>query len=535
MTPLKADTLAINRLTVRSRQSRIGKQLSEHLSDYDWPDAAGEEWVFIRRIQLRAYSNQLPRHLFDQIEYCTTGGGATDDVVRFASLAELLAALLNDLRLGRAGLRWYWRHWADWFELPLSEALYRALAEHLLLLPSIVSRLAERHCLTELWLSLNPDDSHRLAQELAVKLGFRLPVWPDETSFEIEESSVGISSKDRETVLGGKFVLGPHLQSQWRTALQRLDYSDPRYRLALLIIAWEAAPLLLQQAPQTCLAALSRQFAQAFSRSDDTPLPHMTGKDRSRGNRNIQPIRSIDRQRAEREEAPFRKPATSPNQTSPSLDAESAISAQVAASSGSSAISSPVLELPKLKQTEARLLSPAQVASVADAEQQEAWQLQTGSEAVFDRFDTEQGGLLYLLNMLNRPEMRRLMIEHAEALPNAWAWLYRLGQELQLDEQDPIVDFIAQQLGMRDRSELVDLPALPGRKQILELAERWYQKTEVWQPDLLTLPAQIRYSPSHIDLYAAMASIRLPVRLAGLDIDPGWLPWLGRVVRFHYD
>ena len=24
-------------------------------------------------------------------------------------------------------------------------------------------------------------------------------------------------------------------------------------------------------------------------------------------------------------------------------------------------------------------------------------------------------------------------------------------------------------------------------------------------------------------------------RLAGLDIDPGWLPWIGRVVSFHYD
>jgi hypothetical protein len=24
------------------------------------------------------------------------------------------------------------------------------------------------------------------------------------------------------------------------------------------------------------------------------------------------------------------------------------------------------------------------------------------------------------------------------------------------------------------------------------------------------------------------------VRRLGLDIDPGWLPWFGRVVAFHY-
>jgi hypothetical protein len=31
-----------------------------------------------------------------------------------------------------------------------------------------------------------------------------------------------------------------------------------------------------------------------------------------------------------------------------------------------------------------------------------------------------------------------------------------------------------------------------------------------------------------------MSAVRLPVRLAGLDINPGWVPWLGRVVTFHY-
>jgi hypothetical protein len=35
--------------------------------------------------------------------------------------------------------------------------------------------------------------------------------------------------------------------------------------------------------------------------------------------------------------------------------------------------------------------------------------------------------------------------------------------------------------------------------------------------------------------------VTLPLELAdirgrrvGLDLDPGWLPWFGRVVRFHY-
>lgn len=180
-------------------------------------------------------------------------------------------------------------------------------------------------------------------------------------------------------------------------------------------------------------------------------------------------------------------------------------------------------------------------ASIADSSfrapelQQE---LETGAameRPEFAGFNTRQGGLLYLLNMLNRSEMRGLMLEYAEILPSGWAWLYWLGQELQLDEDDALVDFIALQLGLDDSAKLARLPPLPAREQVLNLAERWYGKTGVWQPDLLALTAQIQYSPSHIDLYAPMNAIRLPVRLAGLDINPGWLPWLGRVVSFHYD
>ena len=37
---------------------------------------------------------------------------------------------------------------------------------------------------------------------------------------------------------------------------------------------------------------------------------------------------------------------------------------------------------------------------------------------------------------------------------------------------------------------------------------------------------------THRPVWAVWA---VPVRLAGLDINPGWLPWLGRVVQFHYD
>ena len=52
---------------------------------------------------------------------------------------------------------------------------------------------------------------------------------------------------------------------------------------------------------------------------------------------------------------------------------------------------------------------------------------------------------------------------------------------------------------------------------------------------LLRQNGRLYLSSSHIDIVMPLNSISLPVRLAGLDLDPGWLPDYGRVVQFHYE
>jgi hypothetical protein len=46
--------------------------------------------------------------------------------------------------------------------------------------------------------------------------------------------------------------------------------------------------------------------------------------------------------------------------------------------------------------------------------------------------------------------------------------------------------------------------------------------------------ATIRTGPAEIDIFFALDQADLPTRRAGLDIDPGWVPALGHIVRFHY-
>ena len=47
-------------------------------------------------------------------------------------------------------------------------------------------------------------------------------------------------------------------------------------------------------------------------------------------------------------------------------------------------------------------------------------------------------------------------------------------------------------------------------------------------------PARLDLTSTHADVWLGMDQTDLRVRRAGLDLDPGWVPWFGRVVRFHY-
>jgi len=51
---------------------------------------------------------------------------------------------------------------------------------------------------------------------------------------------------------------------------------------------------------------------------------------------------------------------------------------------------------------------------------------------------------------------------------------------------------------------------------------------------LFFVPGTIYATDTHVELAANLDAISLPVRLAGLDFDPGWVPELGRVVNFHF-
>jgi len=52
---------------------------------------------------------------------------------------------------------------------------------------------------------------------------------------------------------------------------------------------------------------------------------------------------------------------------------------------------------------------------------------------------------------------------------------------------------------------------------------------------LVVRSGQIASTRTHIDIVLPLRELDIRVRRSGLDADPGWVPWLGQVVTFHYE
>jgi hypothetical protein len=69
----------------------------------------------------------------------------------------------------------------------------------------------------------------------------------------------------------------------------------------------------------------------------------------------------------------------------------------------------------------------------------------------------------------------------------------------------------------------------------LEAARRWSRRhARMGLAELVRRPGRVAATRTHVDLVFDVRRADVRIRRAGLDLDPGWLPWLGRVLSFHY-
>jgi hypothetical protein len=56
----------------------------------------------------------------------------------------------------------------------------------------------------------------------------------------------------------------------------------------------------------------------------------------------------------------------------------------------------------------------------------------------------------------------------------------------------------------------------------------------LWNADWLQISANAEVDEAYVNFYLDNSAVNLDLRMTGLDVNPGWVPWLGRVIYFHY-
>lgn len=141
---------------------------------------------------------------------------------------------------------------------------------------------------------------------------------------------------------------------------------------------------------------------------------------------------------------------------------------------------------------------------------------------------TRAGGLLFVLPVMQRLGFAEWQAAHPD-VPLCAAVLQQILHRLALPPDDPAWSLVA------SLPVPVDGAPPPWVAHWLTAVRRHLRRhARIGLASLCLRHADLSWSPSHLDVHFALGSADLRVRRLGLDVDPGWLPWLQRVVTFHF-
>jgi len=536
----------VERLQLRARAARIGA-LRSALDTADWPQA-GEAIVIVRRLSARAATPQAiaaraTAQLAQQLREAVAADSplaAHAPAVRFASAAALYAQLALDLYRGRAAHCWYWARWRHWLALPVPQAIASVLGSEPLQLAAITAELERHAVLASLWQALSPPAAARLTAELAEASA--LPAVTAPIAQHTDPATVPLNAD----------ALPPALLRRWRAPCHGLPADDARVRLALQLVLLEWRPALLHDA--AVCAALLQRLAPPELPAGAAPRPV--------------PPPTADAEEAAtavhtRDVAPPVRPTAAPNgqataadavTTSPPTAAPRAVPASappperhsVRPAPPTAAVNEALDAIPASPVTpRAAAASPASrraraetaVSATASAPAAPAPTATVAASFAASVANAEllsdYGGTLYLLNVLNDGRLQQALGGACGIdLRSGWHWLLSLASTLGLTADDALYRWL-QARWQAHHACAEDWQPRPDDAPVVALAARLCGP-RLWTPELIAGPGRLRWTPTHLDLQRPLGCVSLAVRCAGLDIDPGWLPWLGRVVHFHY-
>lgn len=161
---------------------------------------------------------------------------------------------------------------------------------------------------------------------------------------------------------------------------------------------------------------------------------------------------------------------------------------------------------------------------------------------------SEWAGLLHLYRTAAEADVPAAVLadDALSTRPLAWVLHSIAGSLVPAEPDDPALLTFAGLLPTDEPPSLAWRPAdQPERDSIAGHAHRWLSATayrlagdgDGTAPTverLLHRPGTIFAERGWIDIEMPLGSVDIDIRRAGLDIDPGWIGWLGSVVKFRY-
>lgn len=147
-----------------------------------------------------------------------------------------------------------------------------------------------------------------------------------------------------------------------------------------------------------------------------------------------------------------------------------------------------------------------------------------------DIYLTQYGGIFFLINALLLTKCTD-DIQASQVAP--WQLIQHMAHMLGCGKDAGLMEFFDSQLATPAEEGALQSAAHLAEKLTPQVIHRFHQHLQ-WNADFFQMRARIEQRLPYINVYFHVSSIQLPLRLLGLDINPGWQPWLGQVVKYHY-
>jgi hypothetical protein len=473
---LADDSVSIRRISARGiGEGDLRRQLAA------LPTPRVQKYVFVRRLTLRAAPDRLGAALRNALEGLAETAG--DDIFAYRDFPALAVACVEAALSGNLDA-WHWRRLHIPAQAGPGAALAALLADNPLEAGAAVTALAARGLLAPVWRDLDAAAVARLIGALSAATGLPAPDWP-----EAEDWPEDFLETREESELSRRAA------AFWAPILAALPARAPGRRVAAFFALLRWAPGLLRRPQTPAVRALLKNFAAPSAGAPSgMPLKGPTSTEESATEAPPEPSFPPDRVEAEK--------------SGPSVRREPPVDANA------------TLEAPREKI--AGRTQPPPLAADAPVLPEARDEVETRGEAIV----TDWGGVFFLINALRRLDISSRLDALGEQAPSGWRLLQQLGQLLGLPAEEPLSLFFEREdCATQAPSALID-----------ELAaglEALYAMRGPWPFPARRL-ARLRADETHLDVDFLAETIDLDLRLAGLDLNPGWTPWLGRVVTFQY-